>query len=117
MTEIITPYQKRVIQEDKMRDFFTRVCNNGALTDFFNRHGLRLTKDGRVMDNGIGALLYNSDCDINKLVEYFTILFSYTKDYSIDEKKYIEKLKTKYKKETKKLVECITSFILSLSTN
>ena len=57
----------------------------------------------------IGALLYNSDCDINKLVEYFTILFSYTKDYSIDEKKYIEKLKTKYKNETKKLVECITS--------
>ena len=61
----------------------------------------------------IGALLYNSDCDINKLVEYFTILFSYTKDYSIDEKKYIEKLKTKYKNETKKLVECITSYILN----
>ena len=63
MTEIITPYQKRVIQEDKMRDFFTRVCNNGALTDFFNRHGLRLTKDGRVMDNGIGALLYKNYLD------------------------------------------------------
>ena len=61
----------------------------------------------------IGALLYNSDCDINKLVEYFTILFSYTKDYIIDEKKYIEKLKTKYKNETKKLVECITSYILN----
>ena len=61
----------------------------------------------------IGALLYNSYCDINKLVEYFTILFSYTKDYSIDEKKYIEKLKTKYKNETKKLVECITSYILN----
>ena len=61
----------------------------------------------------IGALLYNSDCDINKLVEYFTILFSYTKDYSTDEKKYIEKLKTKYKNETKKLVECITSYILN----
>ena len=61
----------------------------------------------------IGALLYNSDCEINKLVEYFTILFSYTKDYSIDEKKYIEKLKTKYKNETKKLVECITSYILN----
>ena len=61
----------------------------------------------------IGALLYNSDCDINKLVEYFTILFSYTKDYSIDEKKYIEKLKIKYKNETKKLVECITSYILN----
>ena len=61
----------------------------------------------------IGALLYNSDCDINKLIEYFSILFSYTKDYSLDEKKFIEKLKTKYKNETKKLVECITSYILN----
>ena len=61
----------------------------------------------------IGALLYNSECDINKLIEYFSILFSYTKDYSKEEKKYIEKLKTKYKKETKKLVECITSYILN----
>ena len=61
----------------------------------------------------IGALLYNSECDINKLIEYFSILFSYTKDYSSEEEKYIEKLKTKYKKETKKLVECITSHILN----
>ena len=61
----------------------------------------------------IGALLYNSDCDINKLIEYFSILFSYTKNYSLDEKKFIEKLKTKYKNETKKLVECITSYILN----
>ena len=61
----------------------------------------------------IGALLYNSEFDINKLIEYFSILFSYTKDYSSEEKKYINKLKTKYKKETKKLVECITSFILN----
>ena len=61
----------------------------------------------------IGALLYNSECDINKLIEYFSILFSYTKDYSTEEEKYIEKLKTKYKKETKKLVECITSHILN----
>ena len=61
----------------------------------------------------IGALLYNSDCDINKLIEYFSILFSYTKDYSSEEKKYIEKLKTKYKNETKKLVECITSYVLN----
>ena len=34
----------------------------------------------------IGALLYNSECDINKLIEYFSILFSYTKDYSSEEK-------------------------------
>jgi hypothetical protein len=31
----------------------------------------------------------------------------------LDEKNFIEKLKTKYKNETKKLVECITSYILN----
>ena len=61
----------------------------------------------------IGALLYNSECDTNKLVEYFSILFGYTRNYIIEEKKLIDKLKTKYKNETKKLVECITSYILN----
>ena len=61
----------------------------------------------------IGALLYNSDCDTNKLVEYFSILFSYTIDYTLEEKKLIEKLKNKYKNQTKKLVESITSYMLN----
>ena len=45
----------------------------------------------------INALFYNSECDINKLIEYFNVLFSYTRNYSIDEEKYINKLKNKYK--------------------
>ena len=61
----------------------------------------------------VGALLYNCDCDTNKLVEYFSILFGYTRNYASEEKNYIEKLKTKYKSQTKKLVECITSYILN----
>ena len=45
----------------------------------------------------ISALFYNSDCDINKLIKYFIILFSYTRNYSIEEEKYLKKLRTKYK--------------------
>ena len=90
---------------DEVVENFTKIIMNVLNTE--NEYNHTLTKIF------IGALLYNSECDINKLIEYFSILFSYTKDYSSEEKKYIEKLKTKYKKETKKLVECITSFILN----
>jgi hypothetical protein len=58
-------------------------------------------------------LFYNSECDINKLIEYFNVLFSYTRNYSIDEEKYINKLKNKYKEQTKKLVSRISHYINS----
>ena len=90
---------------DDIIEHLTKIILNVLNSD--NEYNHTLTKIF------IGALLYNSDCDLNKLVEYFTILFSYTKNYKEDEKKYIEKLKTKYKNETKKLVECITSYILN----
>ena len=90
---------------DEVVEHFTKIIMKVLNTE--NEYNHTLTKIF------IGALLYNSECDINKLIEYFSILFSYTKDYSSEEKKFIEKLKTKYKKETKKLVECITSFILN----
>ena len=90
---------------DEVVDNFTKIIMKVLNSE--NEYNHTLTKIF------IGALLYNSECDIDKLIEYFSILFSYTKDYSTDEKKFIEKLKTKYKKETKKLVECITSFILN----
>ena len=61
----------------------------------------------------VGALLCNSDYDTNKLVEFFSILFSYTRNYISEEKKLIEKLKTKYKHQTKKLIECIANHILN----
>ena len=90
---------------DEIVEHLSKIIMQTLNTD--NEYNYTLTKIF------IGALLYNSDCDINKLIEYFSILFSYTKDYSLDEKKFIEKLKTKYKNETKKLVECITSYILN----
>ena len=61
----------------------------------------------------ISALFFNSECDINKLIKYFNILFSYTKNYAIEEEKYIKKLKTKYLTQTKKLINCIKNFIIS----
>ena len=61
----------------------------------------------------ISALFFNSECDINKLIKYFNILFSYTKNYSIEEEKYLKKLKTKYLTQTKKLINCIKNFIIS----
>ena len=61
----------------------------------------------------ISALFFNSECDINKLIKYFNILFSYTKNYAIEEEKYIKKLKTKYIEQTKKLINCIKNFVIS----
>ena len=90
---------------DNIIEEFTKVIMKVLNSD--NEYNHTLTKIF------IGALLYNSQCDTNKLVEYFSILFGYTRNYILEEKKLIEKLKTKYKKETKKLVECITSYILN----
>ena len=59
----------------------------------------------------ISALFYNSECDVNKFIEYFNVLFSYTRNYSIEEEKYINKLKNKYKEQTKKLISCINDYI------
>ena len=59
----------------------------------------------------ISALFYNSECNINKLIEYFNILFNYTRNYSLEEEKYINKLKTKYRKQSEKLVSCINKYI------
>ena len=59
----MTPYQKRIQKEKDMRKFFTQTCNNGALNIFLKKYGLRLTKDGRVMDNGLGTALYKNYLD------------------------------------------------------
>ncbi len=90
---------------DNIIEEFTKIIMKELKSD--NEYNHTLTK------MFIGALLYNSECDTNKLIEYFSILFSYTRNYILEEKKFIEKLKTKYKNQTKKLVECITSYILN----
>ena len=59
----------------------------------------------------INALFFNAECDVNKLIEYFNILFSYTRNFSLEEEKYINKLKDKYKLQTEKLISCIKNYI------
>ena len=59
----------------------------------------------------ISALFFNSNCTINKLIEYFNVLFSYTKNYNLEESKYINKLQNKYKIQTQKLITCIKKSI------
>ena len=61
----------------------------------------------------ISALFYNSECNIDKLIKYFSILFSYTRNYSSDEEKYLNKLKTKYQDQTKKLINCVQNYLES----
>ena len=59
----------------------------------------------------LSALLINSGCDLQKMVEYFAILFSYTRDYKTDEEKYLKKLKNLYTKEIKDICLAINSYI------
>ena len=48
---------------------------------------------------------------MNNFIEYFNVLFSYTRNYNIEEEIYINKLKNKYKEQTKKLISCINDYI------
>ena len=66
----------------------------------------------------ISALFYNSECDVNKLIEYFNVLFSYTRNYILEEGKYITKLQNKYKEQTEKLISSIKDNIINyMNTN
>ena len=59
----------------------------------------------------VSALLYNAGCDLNKFVECFSILFSYTKNYASEEEKLKNNLKEKYKEQTMKIITCISTYI------
>ena len=90
---------------DTITEQFTKIIMNVLNSE--NEYNHTLTKIF------VGALLCNSNYDTNKLVEFFSILFSYTRNYISEEKKLIDKLKTKYKQQTKKLIECIANYILN----
>ena len=65
----------------------------------------------------MSALFFNSECNVNKLIEYFNVLFGYTRNYKLDEGKFILKLQNKYKQQTEKLVNCIKDSILNDSNS
>ena len=97
--EYNTPKFKEVMDE------FTKIIMNSLKNS--NNYNYTL------INIFISALFYNSECDINKLIKYFNILFSYTKNYLIEEEKFIKKLRTKYNTQTKKLINCIKTFLVS----
>ena len=88
---------------DLITEEFTKIILNVLNSD--NSYNHTLTKIF------ISALFYNSECNINKFIEYFNVLFSYTRNYILDEDKYINKLKSKYKEQTQKLIESINNYI------
>ena len=61
----------------------------------------------------LSALLFNSGCDIQKMIEYFVILFSYTRDYETEEEKYLKNLKNLYTKELKDIHTAVINYIES----
>lgn len=70
-----------------------------------NKHNYILTKIF------LSALLFNSGCDIEKMIEYFVILFSYTRNYKIEEEKLLKNLQNLYSKELKEISNAINNFI------
>ena len=93
------------IQFKEIMEEFTKIIMNSLRNT--NSYNFTLT------NIFMSALFYNSECNINKLIKYFSILFSYTRNYSSDENKFLNKLKTKYKDQTKKLINCVKNFIES----
>ena len=62
----------------------------------------------KILNIYIGALLFNSNGSLIKLCQYFSVLFSYTKQYESEtENKLIEKLNRKYKDKVINLLDGI----------
>ena len=78
------------------------------ILDVLNRYN---NYNFKVTEIFIKALFYNSEYDVNKLIEYFKVLFSYTRNHSLEEEKYINKLKNKYKNLVEKLISSIKKYL------
>lgn len=54
----MTPYDKRREKEEKAKKLFTSTFNTGGLNQLLEKHGLRLTPAGNVVDNGCTVTLF-----------------------------------------------------------
>lgn len=84
---------------DLITEEYTKIILNSINSE--NNYNHSLTKIF------ISALLINSGCFVQKLIQNFDILYSYTKNYMINEEKYLTKLRNKYKEQVKQLYLCI----------
>ena len=90
-------------QFDFISEEYTKIILNSINSDNNFNHSLT-----RIF---VSALLFNSGCLIQKLVDYFNILFSYTRNYINEEEKYLNKLRNKYKEEIRFLIHCLNNYI------
>ena len=123
--KIINPFLK-IISEKNIKnirynnDSFNIIINE--LTNIMMK-ALENTnkKNMKLISIFIGALLHNSNYDINQLVNCINVLFSYTNNYSTDEELYTYKLQTKYKDKLtllyNKLYEYIKNNISTYESN
>lgn len=51
-------YDKRCEKEAKNKKLFTNTFNTGGLNQVLAKHGLRLTPNGNVVDNGCSVILF-----------------------------------------------------------
>jgi hypothetical protein len=90
-------------QFDFISEEYTKIILNSINSD--NSYNHLITK------LFVSALLFNSGCLVQKLIDYFNILFSYTRNYLNEEEKYLNKLKNKYKTQLRYLMRCINNYI------
>ena len=74
-------------------------------------------KNKKLISIFLGALLHNSNYEINKYIYSLNVLFSYTKNYNTDEELFIYKFQTKYKDKLTFLYNKLYDYIKSNNTN
>ena len=115
INKIINPFIK-ILEDNKLNlveypsdkfefitEEYTKIILNSLNSE--NNYNHILTK------NFVGALLINSGCCVQKLIEFFYTLYNYTKSYIDEEDKFISKLRNKYQEEIRKLYLCINNFL------
>ena len=88
---------------DLITEEYTKIILNSINSE--NNYNHSLTKIF------VSALLINSECNVQKLIQYFDILYSYTKNYMVNEEKYLNKLRNKYKRQVKQLYLYINNYL------
>ena len=120
--KIINPFLNLIsnknIKEIKYNDESFHLIVNEFSKIIMNALENTNIKNMKLISIFIGALLHNSNYDINKLINYINVLFSYTNNYSIEEESYAYKLQTKYKDQFILLYNKLNEYIKNnLSSN
>ena len=100
--DFMNEYNKE--SHSSMNENFDKIVEN--LTDkIFALTRNKNNYNTKILTIFISALLYNSEGSVTKLLDYFNVLFSYTREYSVeDEEKMKQRLSTKYKDLISKLM-------------